>query len=319
MYFPENYFQDEYRCDFFVPEMMKRAWAAEMELLQIIIEICNRHHLSYFAEFGTLLGAVRHHGFIPWDDDIDIVLKRKDYNKLIKILPGELPEGITLGGMYAPSKEFRDATNSFQSNLQTIPAQWSIPAFLKRFHGFPYRAVGIDIFPLDGIPRDPEILNFQKLVIKSIIALLHDWDTSPSSDMEKMLKDIETLCDVKIPRGENTKIYLYHLIDSISSMYSDEDCDNIGFYPEMIRYDYIFYQKEWYDETIYLPFETMEIAVPKNYHEVLTRVYGDYGKPVKWGTSHDYPFYAEQEKKMKDYLEQHGYYGTIDDFCKRYY
>lgn len=320
MYFPDTYFQDEYRCDFLVPEMMKRAWAAELELLQLVIDICERHNLQYFAEFGTLLGAIRHHGFIPWDDDIDILLKRSDYNKLLQVLPQELPDGITLGGMYSPLKEFRDTTSSFQAQVATIPSYWSFPDFLKRFHGFPYRAIGIDIFPLDGLPKDPEILNFQKLVIKSIIALLRDWETFSPEESEKMLIDIEKLCNVKIPRDETIKVYLYRLADSISSMYSEDECDYIAFYPEIIRYDYIYYQKEWYDEAIYVPFETMEIAVPKHYHEVLSRVYGNYATPRKWtGCTHDYPFYGDQEKNLKAYLEQHGYYGSIDDFCKRYY
>lgn len=80
---------------------MKRAWAAKLELLQIIIDICNKYDITYFAEYGTLLGAIRHKGFIPWDDDVDIALKRPDYNKLIRVLPSELPNGIALAGPYA--------------------------------------------------------------------------------------------------------------------------------------------------------------------------------------------------------------------------
>lgn len=65
MKFPESFFQDEYRSGFLVPEMMKRAWAAKLELLQIIIDICHKHNLIYYADYGTLLGAIRHQGFIP--------------------------------------------------------------------------------------------------------------------------------------------------------------------------------------------------------------------------------------------------------------
>lgn len=71
MYFNSNFFKKEVRNNFEISEMMKRAWAAEMEVLQMVIEICNRNNLQYFADWGTLLGAVRHHGFIPWDDDIE--------------------------------------------------------------------------------------------------------------------------------------------------------------------------------------------------------------------------------------------------------
>ena len=72
MEFPDSYFEDEVREGFYIPSLMKRAWAAQMEVLEIVGEICEKHHIRYFAEWGTLLGAVRHGGRIPWDDDIDI-------------------------------------------------------------------------------------------------------------------------------------------------------------------------------------------------------------------------------------------------------
>ena len=79
MEFPQEFFLDEVRDGFFVPAMMKRAWAAELEILIEIDKICDRHHIRYFIDYGTLLGAMRHKGFIPWDDDIDISMKREDY------------------------------------------------------------------------------------------------------------------------------------------------------------------------------------------------------------------------------------------------
>ena len=72
MEFPQNYFCAEVRDDFEIPAMMKRAWAAELEVLSVIADVCERYHLQYFADYGTLLGAVRHKGFIPWDDDIAV-------------------------------------------------------------------------------------------------------------------------------------------------------------------------------------------------------------------------------------------------------
>ena len=101
MEFPQNYFCAEVRDDFEIPAMMKRAWAAELEVLSVIADVCERHHLQYFADYGTLLGAVRHKGFIPWDDDIDICMLREDYMELIRVLPEELPQGFCMAGMYA--------------------------------------------------------------------------------------------------------------------------------------------------------------------------------------------------------------------------
>lgn len=65
MKFAEDFFKKEIREEFEITEMMKRAWAAQMEILQVVIEVCQKNGLQYFADWGTLLGAVRHHGFIP--------------------------------------------------------------------------------------------------------------------------------------------------------------------------------------------------------------------------------------------------------------
>ena len=82
MEFEREFFYDEVQEGFYVPGIMKRAWAAQLELLSEIDRICKKWNILYFITFGTLLGAVRHEGFIPWDDDIDIIMFRKDYEKL---------------------------------------------------------------------------------------------------------------------------------------------------------------------------------------------------------------------------------------------
>ena len=83
MEFPDSYFEDEVREGFFVAGMIKRAWAAQVEVLLDIDKVCKKNQITYFADFGTLLGAVRHQGFIPWDDDLDISMKREDYNRFL--------------------------------------------------------------------------------------------------------------------------------------------------------------------------------------------------------------------------------------------
>ena len=90
MEFPKSYFEDEVRDGFYVPSMMKRAWAAQLEVLEDIEKICRKHNIHYQADYGTLIGAIRHGGFIPWDDDMDISMLRKDYDIFNKVALDEL-------------------------------------------------------------------------------------------------------------------------------------------------------------------------------------------------------------------------------------
>ena len=83
MQFPHTYFEDEIREGFYITGAMKRAWAAQLEVLEEIDKVCKKHNIRWFADCGTLLGAVRHRGYIPWDDDMDIVMKRKDYQRFL--------------------------------------------------------------------------------------------------------------------------------------------------------------------------------------------------------------------------------------------
>ena len=94
--FEESFFEGETRNDFYIEPMMKRCWAASLEVLAEIDRICKKHGIRYFADWGTLLGAVRHKGFIPWDDDIDITMLRPDYQKFMQIAPGEFKEPFEL-------------------------------------------------------------------------------------------------------------------------------------------------------------------------------------------------------------------------------
>lgn len=87
MYFEDKFFEAEERCGYHISEKMKKVWAVELKLLDYFDQLCREHNLRYYIAYGTLLGAVRHQGFIPWDDDIDVVMFRDDYEKL-KVISG---------------------------------------------------------------------------------------------------------------------------------------------------------------------------------------------------------------------------------------
>lgn len=317
MKFSPEFFQDEYRSGFLVPSMMKHAWAAKLELLQIIIDICRRHDLSYYADYGTLLGAIRHQGFIPWDDDIDISLKRPDYNKLIQILPRELPSGIALAGLYAKDDSLFLPTS--QSLVVTVSSAWSLSDYMQRFHGFPYRNMGIDIFPLDYIPVDLELGKLQKYLTQKIIVCARDWNRYDPSEQERNIREIESLCNVTLTRDSHILRSLMLLQDSIHSLYTESECHSITNYSLWCLQDNAPMKKEWFSETEAVPFENMMIDIPKGYHEILSIEYGDYMTPVQAPSLHNYPFYSAEERAVRSWLDAHGYTGSIDDFVKEHY
>ena len=104
IHFNESFFSGETRRDFYIEPMMKRAWAAQMEMLMMIDEICERHDIAYYADWGTLLGAARHGGFIPWDDDIDIAMKREDLKRFIVYAEKELPSEFLINNVHREAK-----------------------------------------------------------------------------------------------------------------------------------------------------------------------------------------------------------------------
>lgn len=84
-----DFFDEEVICDYKVSSNLKKLWAIEADLLREFVRVCDKYRLRWYAYAGTLLGAIRHSGFIPWDDDIDVCMPREDYDILTKELAGE--------------------------------------------------------------------------------------------------------------------------------------------------------------------------------------------------------------------------------------
>lgn len=315
--FSADYFKTEVRDGFEIPAMMKRAWAAQMEVLHVVAGVCKNNGIRYFADWGTLLGAVRHKGMIPWDDDIDICVVREEYNRLIQVLPKALPHGFVVAGMYADSERLQKA--AFVPHLRVIADEtlWNFNDYMRYFHGFPYQRVGIDIFPMDYISRDIGITNVQKQIIRLGIETLRDWNKLEENGMlDEYVNGFQKLCNVSFGNVNNVKNYMWKIIDKISSISYREEADYITNIFYWLDNDNYKMKKECYDYTIELPFENMNIVAPEMYDEVLRAEYGDYMVPVKGAADHDYPFYGHMESELIKQIRNVGFKGSVDEFCE---
>ena len=304
--FPENYFQEETRCGFTVSKTMKHAWAAQMEVLQRIINICEKYGLTYYAFWGTLLGVVRHEGFIPWDDDLDIAFKREDYQRFLQVAGKELPEEYLIINVH--TEEEWPHFCARVTNGRTLDISESR---LTQFHGCPF-AVGVDIFPLDYIPRDKEAAELQKTllaIIRDVLPLLKyvmKEEDNAEVDLEEARQTVESgiakleeYCRISIERGGNIRSQLLKLYDRLCMIYGSNDGDVLTSYPEYIKGNGFFMPKEWFG-TEKMKFENMTLTVPTGYKQVLTALYGDYMTPVRGNQDHDYPFYGAQLRTLHE-------------------
>lgn len=297
--FEKNFFQGEWRSDFYVQSEMKRVWAAQIEILVEIDRICQENGIEYFADWGTLLGTIRHEGFIPWDDDIDISMKRADYLRFYKIAKEELSKKqLRIMSIYDDDKPRWDQPFMRVSN-------GSVPGEKKRmqeYHGCPY-VVGIDIFPLDYLPSDQAERDVLLCLLRQMIALRGlirvDGD---KEDIKNLMEEIERNCQMTFDRDGDILIQLLRLIDKCSMLYSCDECD------ELVDYAFwaqdngrrVDFNKEWFRDSIRMPFENITIPVPVDYDLVLKATYGDYMKPVKNSAGHNYPFYKEQKQALEE-------------------
>lgn len=271
---------------------MTELQAKEFELLKIFVDICDRYELTYYLVCGSALGAVKYGGFIPWDDDIDVALPRKDYEMFLKVAPAELPDWVFLQNYRtdrnypAMGSKLRNSNTTFiESDVARIPMH----------HG-----VFIDVFPLDGYPQTPsERKLFEKkrwrayrrrytrfyppihrdigLTVNSLLYWAFGW----FADTNSACAEAEQLAMMYPP--EESKLWC-----NFANSMRDEE----------------FVPREQYGEGAWAEFEGLKVRIPSDFNAYLTQKYGDYSKdPPKSMQVPSHGHVVDLEKPYTEYLK----------------
>lgn len=290
--FPENYFEDEIRDGFYVSSLMKCTWAAELKMLMMLRDFFRARQLRWFADFGTLLGAVRHRGFIPWDDDLDISMPRKDYMTFLSHAD-ELPAPYQVFSIY--TKEGFGQFHAVLSNSREQKLAWD-KRRMADFYGCPF-IVNLDIYPLDYIPRDLTQRRLQRLLYTMAYNLARS-EAPAAADIETLRAYLKRFYadTIRIDQNLPMSSALYRVADQIAMSCRERDSDEFDYFAHMAYLENpILRRTAWYRSAVSLPFETTEIAAPAVYTEVLKKRFGEsYMQPVREKSAHGYPFYEKQ-------------------------
>lgn len=291
VYFEKSFFRGEFRCDFFVSSEMKRAWAEQIEILAEVDRICKKHDISYFADGGTLLGAIRHQGYIPWDDDLDIAMLRCDYDRFLRVCQKELKDEYEL---YLPFEN-----KKFDQTFIRVVNDRGLKKCGRNYgwcHGFKYFA-GVDVFPLDYIAKDIDEFELQKELTKCVDYARRQVRMGVSKEViNPVLNKIEELCHKLFDREHDLEKQLGKLFEEICTLYREEESEEVTLFLWVNDHPDYHFKKEWYADSILVKFENVMLPCPVGYKEVLKKAYGNYMVYEKGTASHDYPFYGKYQK-----------------------
>lgn len=287
---PEGFLREETRDGYTVSAKMKEVWAVELDLLQCFINVCEKNGLRYFMDSGTLLGAVRHQGFVPWDNDIDVSMPYDDYIKLREIAKSEF------NGPYFLQSEY-DYARAGVSSVHGVLLNTETTAIHRRDFDTitSYKSgIGFDLFPLIGLPPAFERKQYIRTLQEhkkqmDLIARKHRNDPSVDvgDELLSLLSQFESLL-ARCPISPATK-----KVALLSN----------GVIPDHHIFNY------WdFLDTVSLPFEMLTPTAPRGYEDYLRTHYGVWKKPVQqythgemfFDTDRSYEYWLSQPSLPED-------------------
>lgn len=294
-----DFFKDEIRNGFYIPTQIKVAWASALDVLGEIDRICQKHDIKYFADWGTMLGAARHGGIIPWDDDIDICMLRDDYDKFRAVADEELPQEYVIHDYKRQDNHWLFLARVVNNSKISFDEK-----FLEEHYNFPWLS-GIDIFVKDYLYDDPakekercnEVLKLIA-VADAIIGNALDDKTILNS-----LSDLESKYSLHFPSLSDRRavsVALYELAEKQMARAPKESAREVGQIFPWILKGISGEPMRYYENVVRIPFEDTTIPVPACYNYALTKRYRNYNEIHKNYAGHNYPAFEGQKRLFEE-------------------
>lgn len=246
---------------------MNELQQVQLSILKEMDRVCRKNGIRYFLFSGTLLGAVRHQGFIPWDDDIDVVLLRDEYERFVNLPPEEFGPALFLQTS-ATDPEYRNVYAKLRRSDTTYVESYM--DHLRINHG-----VFIDIFPMDGVPskRPLQALFWYPISVLGYTASLKAFRKEPKPHLVFPFVLFKVLSPLS--GGALMKAY-----GKLMSMFDLRRTDKVGFLTHAgFPLSHVVYERSWFDRTVELEYEGIPMPAPGEHHLVLTQLFGDYMSP----------------------------------------
>ena len=268
-------------CGYEVSAQMKRIWAMELDMVEKFVAVCKKNDLEYMIMGGTLLGAVRHKGFIPWDNDVDILMPRKDFNKLLEIGPKAFSTPLFFQTPVTEESRFFSTYVKIRNGSGTA----ATPEDYERGINC---GIFIDIFCLDEIPNSSWV---RKLYFWRLNEIAKMWRFALGKELQKGLVN-----NIKHSLQKFVYRFVYHSPDAselfeiyqkAAGKYAQKNCRQVAHQAFGYHENFIWDKKDW-DNHILLDFEYLKLNAPEGYDRILSHQYGDYMKLPEDKSTHDY-------------------------------
>lgn len=244
----------------------------DIEIVNEINKICEKNNIKYFMLGGTFLGAIRHNGFIPWDDDMDFGMFRNDYEKFIEVAQNELPSNMILVN-YKTDKNYHYYITRIQ-DINTNIKEERLNDNSKNTH------ISIDIFPLDGVPNNyflKKVFCFRIMFHRALMSMCY----KESIDKKRKRNAIEKLLIMFLSiLPINLVTNAYKEKEKIDRIMKKQNVENSLFVANLMgayRTKEI-YRKDYFINVKKYKFENLELLGPIDYDSFLSELYGDYMK-----------------------------------------